>query len=128
VRNSIVWGNTSGIVNSISDDNPAISFSLVQGSGGSGAAWNQDAGSDGGGNLDADPRFITAVPAAPTTAGNLRLRPGSPALDAGSNSVASPSLPATDRDGNPRIVNGTVDMGAYEQRFQRVFLPLIRRP
>jgi len=37
--------------------------------------------------------------------------PGSPAVDAGTNIV---SLPATDQRGYPRVVNGTVDIGAVE--------------
>jgi hypothetical protein len=113
LRNSIVWGNSSGISNTTSM--PTIRFSLVQGSGGS-SAWNPAVGSNGGGNRDADPRFVTPVPPAPSSGGHLRLRTGSPALDAGSNSVASPSLPSTDADGNPRIINGSVDMGAYERQ------------
>jgi hypothetical protein len=45
------------------------------------------------------------------TATNLRLQPGSPCINAGNNAyVAAPS----DLDGEPRIRNGTVDMGAYE--------------
>jgi uncharacterized repeat protein (TIGR01451 family) len=72
-------------------------------------------GSDLGGNLDADPRFVGAVdPAvAPTLAGNLRLRWGSPAVDAGDNGLVPPGV-TTDLDGAPRFVQGTVDMGAYE--------------
>src|SRR5437667_6508269 len=43
--------------------------------------------------------------------GNFRLQPGSPCINAGNNFYVSTS---TDLDGNPRIINGTVDMGAYE--------------
>lgn len=42
--------------------------------------------------------------------GDLRLRMTSPAIDAGQNLPA----PALDFDGNPRINNGVVDIGAYE--------------
>lgn len=108
IRNSILWGNAGGqIVNTGST--PTVSSSIVQGVLPAGTV-------DGGGNLAADPLFVTPIdPAsAPTTAGNLRLRPGSPAMNAGNNNVTNPVLPATDLDGNPRIIGGTVDMGAYE--------------
>lgn len=56
---------------------------------------------------------------ADTLAGDLRLRAGSPAIDAGGNNLIS-TLTQTDIEGNARIVNATglpeaiVDLGAYE--------------
>lgn len=60
---------------------------------------------DGAGNIPDHPQFI-----APAT-GNYHLASASPCIDAGRTNDVT-----TDRDleGNPRIVNGTVDMGAYE--------------
>jgi len=58
------------------------------------------------GNISADPKFVNAV------AINFDLQTGSPAIDAGDNSA--PNSPTTDLDRFPRIVNGTIDMGAYE--------------
>ena len=47
----------------------------------------------------------------------MALMPGSPALDAGSNALAvdADGNPlSTDQRGDPRIVNDTVDIGAFE--------------
>jgi predicted outer membrane repeat protein len=53
---------------------------------------------------------------------NLRLHQGSPARDAGTNEPYEEDGTAygviTDLDGNLRIVNNTVDMGAYEYQLQ----------
>ena len=53
---------------------------------------------------DANPLFVNN--------GNYHLTSSSPCINTGNNNA--PDLPETDKDGNPRIVNGTVDMGAYE--------------
>ncbi len=67
-----------------------------------------EGGWPGEGNIDADPLFVDADGAV-----DLHLLGGSPCLDAGDNS-AVPVWMTKDVEGNPRIVNGIVDMGAYE--------------
>jgi hypothetical protein len=60
----------------------------------------------GNGNIDLAPHFVD------TNGGsNLRLQTNSPCINAGNNAYVSSG---TDLDGRPRIVGGTVDMGAYE--------------
>lgn len=58
------------------------------------------------GNVSASPRFVNPFKR------NYRLRAGSPAINAGTNSA--PDLPKKDLAGHPRIVGGTIDMGAFE--------------
>jgi hypothetical protein len=60
---------------------------------------------NGIGNISNAPLFVDAA------AGNFHLQPNSPCIDAGLNAYASGIL---DLDGNPRILGGTVDIGAYE--------------
>jgi hypothetical protein len=60
----------------------------------------------GAGNIDADPLFVDA------SGGDLHLGAGSPCINLGSNSA--PNLPATDFEGDPRIIDSTVDIGADE--------------
>jgi hypothetical protein len=60
---------------------------------------------NGIGNLSNAPLFVNQA------GGNLRLQSNSPCINSGSNASA-PSGP--DLDGNPRIVGGTVDVGAFE--------------
>jgi hypothetical protein len=93
IINSILWG-TSTPIRSVGALTAAVRSSIVQG------------GYTGTGVINANPLFVDQ----PT--GDLRLRPGSPGLDAGTN-VGAPSV---DIRGLPRPVNGIVDIGAYESR------------
>jgi hypothetical protein len=45
---------------------------------------------------------------------NFQLQASSPCINAGSNVYAPTNVVPDDLAGNPRIINGTVDMGAYE--------------
>ncbi|MHC4100922.1 MAG: GC-type dockerin domain-anchored protein [Planctomycetota bacterium] len=109
VRNSIVWGNSAGSIDG----------------GGNFAYCDVEGGRPGPGNIDADPLFVQ-----PGT-DNVRLAAGSPCLNAGSNAELPPDeldldgdgntsepLPV-DLDGNPRIIDEIVDMGAYEGEFDQ---------
>jgi len=60
---------------------------------------------NGVGNITNNPLFIAAVD------NNFRLQTNSPCINAGNNSYVTES---TDLEARPRIVGGTVDMGAYE--------------
>ncbi|HTY88185.1 MAG TPA: choice-of-anchor Q domain-containing protein [Candidatus Acidoferrum sp.] len=60
---------------------------------------------NGIGNISVPPLFVDYA------GGNLRLQSNSPCINAGNNAYVAT---ATDLDGRPRIVDGTVDMGAYE--------------
>jgi hypothetical protein len=108
VTNCVLWdggnelsGRTEGL---------SLTYSNVQ-------AWTQV----GLGNLDSDPMFVRLPDPGPDghfdgiddDYGDLRLQVASPCVDSGTNTPPG-WLPELDADGNPRIFNDTVDMGAYE--------------
>ena len=92
VTNCILWGNTAPSAAQIYGS-ATVSYSDVQG------GWL------GEGNIDANPLFVDAP------SSDYHLSVDSPCIDVGDNSVVDYD---TDLDGNPRIVNYVVDMGAYE--------------
>jgi len=113
VTNCILWRD---IPQEITIDSSVliISFSDVQGGLPVGAT-------DGGGNVDLDAMFVRPPDPGPDGVwdgvdddyGDLRLRGGSPCIDAGDPGfVAQPG--ETDLEGHARVLCGRVDMGAYE--------------
>ena len=113
-NNCIVWANSSDpAIKTTSNAVATWKNSLVEGCGGS-AAWDAtEMGTDGGGNLDADPLF-TSLPdaaSAPTLAGDFTFDSTSPAFDAGDDTLSTSS---TDLLGNTRVLSAAIDIGAYE--------------
>ena len=116
--NCIIWNNSAG-GSTVSTDASvsnlgfrtitSYSYSLVANSGGS-SSWRSTLGVDNGNNLDLNPLFINDS--------DLRLQSGSPALDVGDNSINNQSL---DLEGNPRIQNTLIDLGAYEGSIDATF-------
>lgn len=66
------------------------------------------------GNITNEPIFIDLAGV------DLRLQSNSPCIDSGNSAYAPPGA---DLDGNPRIVGGVVDMGAYELQRGALNLP-----
>jgi predicted outer membrane repeat protein len=98
IANCILWGNqTREILRNISYGHrprPTVIFSNISG------------GYPGEGNIGSDPMFVDSAN------GDYHLAVGSPSINTGDNDALN--LPQTDRDDHPRIVDGVVDMGAYE--------------
>jgi parallel beta-helix repeat protein len=99
--NNIIWGNTaptggdvylnaSGVAEGYNND-----YANMAGS------WTS---SDG--NISTDPLFVGG--------GDYHLSPNSPCIDRGLNSA--PGIPATDFEGDPRVIGSAPDMGADENR------------
>ena len=108
LTNCILWGNSDseGIDESaqIYGGTPIINYSCIPG-------WTGALG--GISNFGYDPLFADA---------DGRLSLGSPCIDAGDNSLV---FVATDYDGNPRIVNNNVDMGAFEANSSAILITMV---
>uniref|UniRef100_UPI00373FD641 choice-of-anchor Q domain-containing protein n=1 Tax=Pedobacter arcticus TaxID=752140 RepID=UPI00373FD641 len=106
IKNSIIYGNSSGIVNNSST--PVITNSLVQG-------YTYSTGDLNNLSNTTDPLF-TNTPSfntAPFLGGDYALKVSSPAIDKGDNSFVNTTI---DLAGNQRIRNIQADLGAYEQQ------------
>ncbi len=101
LTNCILWGNSAaGVADAAAQIHtkvgvPIVNHSCVQG------GW----GGTGADNIADDPGFVDAP------GSDLHLQGGSPCIDTGDNGVVTVAI---DLDGNARIIDGTVDMGAYE--------------
>lgn len=96
-NNCIVWGNTIADGITLNYSSSTFRYSCTD--------PLPSTSQDGGGNIGSDPMFVDAAN------GDYRLQAGSPCINAGLNEL---SVGSVDLDGNPRIYNGRVDMGAYE--------------
>ena len=103
ITNSILWrDSTNTFANEFFNNGGSITV----------AYSNVDGGipigvTDGGNNLDVDPMFVDAPN------GDLHLPGCSPLINIGNN-AAIPTAVITDADGDDRIYQSVVDLGAYE--------------
>ena len=110
VTNCILWGNTpQEVYNYDESSSPVIKYSDIQG------GWE----GEGHNNIDINPNFVDSEN------GDLHLSSDSPCIDAGDPNYALDSNYPTDLDGNPRIVCGRIDMGAYEMADPVVLLDFL---
>lgn len=118
LRNSILWNSVASNQIYLDDDtsDPAIFNCDIQG-GQAGIGLNTNVFYLGAysNNINADPIFIAPSGGSGTSfngvTANWTLQGNSPCVNAGS---PSGSYPSTDLSGNPRVLNGIIDMGAYE--------------
>jgi predicted outer membrane repeat protein len=126
IKNSIFWGDSASEGPEIYIEpygsgiyGPTFSTSVIQGSGGSGTGWITALGTDGGGNLDDNPRLGTLLDHGGLTL-TMALLSGSSAIDHGL------ACEATDQRGVSRPQGAGCDIGAFEGFFFN--LPMILKP
>ncbi len=118
-KNCIIWDNSApnggNEIYYNSGGAPSFYYSDIKGCGGSGSSWTSAIGTDGGNNKDINPGFITPVvpSTAVTNSGNCRIAHTSPCAEAGNNSYMTLTR---DLEGNSRIQDALIDMGAYESK------------
>ncbi len=88
IWNTILWSDFNGEF--VNNANGLIRYSDIQ------------YGFTGTGNINLDPQFSDT---------KLHLKPTSPCIGIGTTRY---TLPAADKDGKPRVINGLIDMGPYQ--------------
>jgi gliding motility-associated-like protein len=112
--NCIFWNNeAAGSISTVenSDAFPTFNYSLIE----EATCPGTNSICDGNTIFNQDPNFLTPITvAAPTTTGDLRTIPCAPNVNTGDNAAANAVAYSFDVDTNSRILEGIVDMGAYE--------------
>jgi parallel beta-helix repeat protein/predicted outer membrane repeat protein len=107
LTNCILWGNDANASgNEVYNGNYAyssFSYCDIKECGGSGAGWDTGLGNDGGHNIDQNPLF---------TGTDLHIPSGSPCVNTGDPNGNYTGQ--TDIDGQPRVIETNVDIGADE--------------
>ncbi len=115
LRNTLLWGNRTNsmdlVEQQIVDPNAHLVTALVQGRPADADPRFGRLPSPGADGLFADDPDTLADESADDDYGDLRLLPGSPAIDTGSNAVVDTPY---DVRGTQRVINERVDIGAYE--------------
>lgn len=120
INNSILWGNTADTgpqirFRSSSPFHLIVSYSDVEDGQAGVYVEPAEALKWGPGNIDTDPRFVDP------TASDYHLSHYSLCINAG-DPCYSPAFGRIDIDGEPRVINGRVDIGADEVDYEGPFL------
>ena len=108
--NNIIWNNTAPVAADLYIDNTTNPFFPAD-------IFNNDFDQSASGThivipFTIDPSNLNNIDPLFVGSDNYHLTASSPCINKGLN--GAPSISTTDKDGNPRITGGTVDMGAYE--------------
>ncbi len=102
IYNNIIWDNTGGTVSDLYVNDKSGDSVFIFNNNFSDFRFNDGNNISSGNNMDEEP-LLTNV---------YHLQVGSPCVNKGANNA--PELPDLDIDGDPRIANGIVDIGADE--------------
>jgi len=118
IKNTIIWGTTTTNIYLAAGNSIEYYNSNIEGSGGS-SSWDAGIGTDGGSNIDSDPKFVGSDfnPNHPYSIYGV-----SPCADVGDNTANSEDYDIRGSDYSRKLnkadgAAGTIDMGAYEYKY-----------